>query len=117
MNIPPTTTPRTGSGIGPGAVGALVLDGVGIAPTLILSTTVGVGVALAVIAHDFTDDLTTVALMLLNGNTFRQEPLALLLDAQSPATLRTDPATRHDRPAQGLSRRRFHGLSAGICWR
>jgi hypothetical protein len=42
-------------------------------------------VALAVIAHDFSDGLNTVALLLVNGNTGRRNMWLLLLDATTPS--------------------------------
>ena len=41
-------------------------------------------VALAVIAHDFSDGLNTVTLMLLNGNSSARSRWLLLLDASTP---------------------------------
>ncbi len=60
------------------------LDGVGIGLGFKASAAVGTIVAIAVIAHDFSDGLNTVTLMLVNRNT-RQRALALLaLDALAP---------------------------------
>jgi zinc transporter ZupT len=59
-------------------------DGVGIGLAFQLSTTVGTAVALAVIAHDFSDGLNTVTLMLVHGNTSRRSLWLLLLDATTP---------------------------------
>ncbi len=61
-----------------------VFDGVGIGLGFQVSTTVGLAVAVAVIAHDFSDGLNTVALMLLNGNTSSRTWRLLLLDAATP---------------------------------
>ena len=75
---------------GVGVVSALALsghsffDGVGIGLGFQLSSAVGLGVALAVIAHDFADGLNTVALMLLNGNTSARALGLLALDATTP---------------------------------
>ncbi len=60
------------------------LDGVGIGLGFQVSAHVGIAVALAVIAHDFSDGLNTVTLMLANNNTSRRSLLLLLLDAAAP---------------------------------
>jgi zinc transporter ZupT len=60
------------------------LDGVGIGLGFQASTGVGIAVTIAVIAHDFTDGLNTVNLMLLNDNKTRKAFLFLLLDASTP---------------------------------
>ena len=49
-----------------------------------VSTTVGLAVSVAVIAHDFSDGLNTVALMLLNGNAPGRTFKLLFLDAVTP---------------------------------
>ncbi|HEX5439281.1 MAG TPA: ZIP family metal transporter, partial [Ktedonobacterales bacterium] len=49
-----------------------------------VNTAVGIVVALAVVAHDFTDGLNTVTLMLVNHNTSRRAFGLLLLDAVAP---------------------------------
>ncbi|MEO5834710.1 MAG: ZIP family metal transporter [Nakamurella sp.] len=73
-----------------GVVSALALsahsffDGVGIGLGFQVSTTVGFAVAVAVIAHDFSDGLNTVALMLLNGNPVARTRRLLVLDAATP---------------------------------
>jgi ZIP family zinc transporter len=60
------------------------LDGVGIGLGFQAGTTVGIAVAIAVIAHDFTDGLNTVNLMLVNKNRSRKAFMYLLLDATAP---------------------------------
>jgi zinc and cadmium transporter len=60
------------------------LDGVGIGLGFQAGTTVGIAVAIAVIAHDFTDGLNTVNLMLLNRNHSKRAFAFLLLDAVAP---------------------------------
>jgi ZIP family zinc transporter len=60
------------------------LDGVGIGLAFQVNTTVGFAVAVAVIAHDFTDGLNTVTLMLAHKNTPRKAKLLLALDAVAP---------------------------------
>jgi ZIP family zinc transporter len=65
-------------------VGHSALDGVGIGLAFQASHTVGVSVAIAVVAHDFCDGLNTVALMLTHGNTPRRSAAMLALDAVAP---------------------------------
>jgi zinc transporter ZupT len=60
------------------------LDGVGIGLGFKVSSTVGFIIALAVIAHDFSDGLNTVTLMLLNKNTLRRAVVLLFVDALTP---------------------------------
>lgn len=60
------------------------LDGVGMGLGFQVSATVGFAVAVAVIAHDFSDGLTTVALMLLAGITTGRARRLLVLDAVIP---------------------------------
>jgi ZIP family zinc transporter len=60
------------------------MDGVGIGLGFQVSPTVGALVALAVIAHDFTDGMNTVTLMLTHKNTARQATKFLLIDALAP---------------------------------
>lgn len=60
------------------------LDGVGIGLGFQVSPHVGLIVALAVIAHDFSDGLNTVTLMLANKNSPRKALILLLVDAITP---------------------------------
>jgi len=60
------------------------LDGVGIGLGFQISQTVGTFVALAVIAHDFSDGLNTVTLMLVNKNTQNKALMLLFLVAIAP---------------------------------
>lgn len=60
------------------------LDGVGIGLGFKVSSTVGFIIALAVIAHDFSDGLNTITLMLLNKNTPRRAVGLLFVDALTP---------------------------------
>lgn len=60
------------------------LDGVGIGLGFHVSSSVGILIALAVIAHDFSDGLNTVAIMLSNKNTTRKAFQMLLIDAVTP---------------------------------
>jgi len=76
------------SSLGSLSASALILhsffDGIGIGLGFQVSTTVGVVVALAVIAHDFTDGLNTVSLTLAHGGTDAKAKKFLLLDAIAP---------------------------------
>ena len=60
------------------------LDGVGIGLGFQVSTTAGIIVAIAVIAHDMSDGLNTVTLMLVNHNSQRRALAMLALDAIAP---------------------------------
>lgn len=73
-----------------GYVGALglafhsFLDGLGIGLAFQVGTDVGVIVAIAVIAHDFSDGLNTVSIMLLNNHNTKKAIVFLILDAVLP---------------------------------
>jgi zinc transporter ZupT len=60
------------------------LDGVGIGLGFHVNPHVGFLVAIAVIAHDFSDGLNTVTLMLTHKNTVRKAVMLLLFDALAP---------------------------------
>lgn len=60
------------------------LDGVGIGLAFQVSPHVGLIVSLAVIAHDFSDGLNTVTLMLSHKNSVRKAATMLLIDATTP---------------------------------
>lgn len=60
------------------------LDGVGIGLGFQVSPHVGLIVALAVIAHDFSDGLNTVTLMLSHKNSVKKAAILLLVDATTP---------------------------------
>ena len=60
------------------------LDGVGIGLGFHVSPQVGLIIAIAVIAHDFSDGLNTVTFMLSNKNTTKKSFMLLLLDATTP---------------------------------
>jgi len=60
------------------------LDGVGIGLGFHINPHVGLLVAFAVIAHDFSDGLNTVTVMLKNKNTTKKAFLFLLIDALAP---------------------------------
>ena len=60
------------------------LDGVGIGVGFQVGPNVGLLIAIAVIAHDFSDGLNTIALMLAHKNTTRKTVTLLLVDAAAP---------------------------------
>ncbi len=60
------------------------LDGVGIGLAFQVSSEVGFVVALAVIAHDFSDGLNTVTLMLSHKNSTTRAKVLLFIDAIMP---------------------------------
>lgn len=60
------------------------LDGIGIGLGFHISSSVGAVIALAVIAHDFSDGLNTVTLMLSHKNTNRKTLMLLIADALAP---------------------------------
>ncbi len=64
--------------------GHSLMDGVGIGLGFQVSNTVGIIIAIAVIAHDFTDGMNTVGLMLLHKNSTKNAKWFLLLDALTP---------------------------------
>ncbi len=59
-------------------------DGVGIGLGFQVSTSIGILVTIAVIAHDFSDGLNTVSLLIMNKNTDKTALGFLLLDALAP---------------------------------
>lgn len=61
-----------------------LLDGVGIGLGFQVSPHVGLLVAIAVIAHDFSDGINTVTLMLTHKNTDKKTVLLLIFDAVAP---------------------------------
>lgn len=70
-----------------GATGLTIhslLDGVGIGLGFHISPHVGFLIAIAVIAHDFSDGLNAVTLMLVNRNTAKKAILFLFFDALAP---------------------------------
>jgi ZIP family zinc transporter len=60
------------------------LDGIGIGLGFHVSTSVGFVVSLAVLAHDFSDGLNTVTLMLTNKNSRKKTIILLLIDSTTP---------------------------------
>ena len=65
-------------------VGHSVLDGVAIGLAFQVSPAVGVSVAIAVVAHDFSDGLNTVGVMLAHRHSTRGSAVMLLLDSVAP---------------------------------
>jgi ZIP family zinc transporter len=61
-----------------------LLDGAAIGTAFIVSSSVGLTVALAVIFHDFTDGVNTVTLMLKNKQKINKTLVFLMLDAIAP---------------------------------
>lgn len=74
--------------MGPIGAGSLILhsffDGVAIGASFHISFAVGLIVAFAVIAHDFTDGINTVIIMLKNKHKKKMVLIFLLLDALAP---------------------------------
>ncbi|MEN9647707.1 MAG: hypothetical protein RLY57_511 [Candidatus Parcubacteria bacterium] len=60
------------------------LDGIGIGLAFQVSNTLGIVVAAAVLAHDFSDGINTVSMILRNGGTRRQAMKWLVMDACAP---------------------------------
>ena len=81
---PLTTHPQVGVLAALALSGHSFLDGVGIGLGFQVSTTAGIVVAIAVIAHDMSDGLNTVTLMLVNHNTSRRALALLAVDAIAP---------------------------------
>ena len=81
---PLTTHPQVGLLAALALSGHSFLDGVGIGLGFQVSTAAGIIVAIAVIAHDMSDGLNTVTLMLVNHNTSRRALALLALDAIAP---------------------------------
>ena len=76
--------PHVGIISGLALAGHSFMDGVGIGLGFQVSSAVGLLVAVAVIAHDFTDGMNTVALVLNNKNSMSRAKWLLLLDAGAP---------------------------------
>ena len=60
------------------------LDGVAIGVGFQANSALGVLIAMAVIAHDFSDGLNTVTVMLAHGNPVKRSAVLLLLDMTTP---------------------------------
>src|SRR3954464_11790098 len=75
---------RPGSGRGASLSLHSFLDGVGIGLAFKVSTAVGVVVAAAVLAHDFSDGINTVTMILKNRGRSWRAARWLLLDAVAP---------------------------------
>lgn len=75
--------------IGIGSALALIahsfLDGVGIGLAFQVSHLTGVAVAIAILSHDFSDGINTISLMLAHKNSKKKALAFLLLDAIAPA--------------------------------
>jgi len=76
-------TPPTWLGAG-SLVAHSVLDGVGLGFAFQASAAVGIVVALAVVAHDFSDGINTVGMVLRHAENRREAFLWLVLDAAAP---------------------------------
>ena len=61
-----------------------LLDGIGIGLGFHVNPQVGIIIAIAVIAHDFSDGLNTITLMLSNKNTVKKSVIFLFIDALAP---------------------------------
>lgn len=74
--------------VGMASAGALIghsfLDGVGIGLAFQVDASIGIIVAIAVLAHDFSDGINTVSLMLLNKNSKKRALAFLALDGIAP---------------------------------
>jgi len=74
--------------VGKFAAGALIvhslLDGIAIGASFLISSAAGLSVSLAILAHDFTDGMNTVAIMLRHRDKPRNTFGFLLLDAVAP---------------------------------
>jgi zinc transporter ZupT len=80
----PHTHPSVGKFQAIALSGHSFLDGVGIGLGFQVSAATGIIVALAVIAHDFSDGLNTVTLLLRHKNSNRQALRFLFVDAVAP---------------------------------
>ena len=78
------THPHVGSLQAGALIGHSFLDGVAIGLGFQVSGALGILVAIAVIAHDFSDGLNTVALMLRHKNTERKTIWFLVMDSLAP---------------------------------
>lgn len=76
--------PFVGSISAGGLVFHSFLDGIGIGLGFQVSNSIGILIALAVIAHDFSDGLNTVSLLLLSRNSLRHAKTFLVFDAVAP---------------------------------
>jgi zinc transporter ZupT len=61
------------------------LDGIAIGVALQVSAAVGLVVAIAVLAHDFSDGINTTSIVMKNGGSPRQAMRWLMIDALTPA--------------------------------
>lgn len=65
-------------------IGHSLMDGIGMGLAFQVSTAVGVTVTIAIVAHDFSDGLNTVGLMLTHRNSQRRALVMLVIDALAP---------------------------------
>ncbi len=80
----PHTHPTVGKFQALALAGHSLLDGMAIGLGFQLSTSAGILIALAVIAHDFSDGLNTVSLMIRHKNNDRKAKQFLFVDAIAP---------------------------------
>jgi ZIP family zinc transporter len=76
--------PHVGMASALALAGHSFMDGIAIGLAFQISSAVGILVAVAVIAHDFTDGMNTITLMLTNNNTVKNAKWFLLIDALAP---------------------------------
>lgn len=76
--------PSVGMGSALALIGHSLLDGIGIGLAFQVSNTTGIAIAFAVLAHDFSDGINTVSLMLAHKNSKLRALLFLLADALAP---------------------------------
>ncbi len=76
--------PKIGMGSALALIGHSFLDGVGIGLAFQISQTTGIAVAFAVLAHDFSDGINTVSLMIAHNNSKLRALGFLALDAFAP---------------------------------
>ena len=80
----PHHTPAVGNAAAAGLSIHSFLDGVAIGVGFKADTKLGVAIGLAVLAHDFSDGLNTVTVVLAHGNPLRRAARWLLVDALTP---------------------------------
>lgn len=76
--------PSVGAASALALAGHSFLDGVGIGLGFQISSALGILIAVAVIAHDFSDGLNTVSLTLLHKNSSQKALIFLFIDAIAP---------------------------------
>ncbi len=83
-NYGPHTHPTLGKFQALALAGHLLLDGVGIGLAFQISVSTGIFMAIAVLAHSFSDGLNVVSLMLHNNNSKQRAMQFLFIDALAP---------------------------------